>query len=343
MYRPAGTSPPSWNWVRVTTGCPRSAGAPRRLRSAVTCSTKLPRGTSRLTTSVDRSQTSPTRLASIICTTCCAALASSASWRASCCCCSGVSCCWASAGCCCGCAAGSCAAAAPTHADSTMASAIVLNFILGTPGFLERGQCMPAAPRPCKRGRGRAALERSPLERDVVVVESLRRLLLRRLPGPLRLLLALRPAAAAFVAASTTAAAVTAAAEHLHLVGHDLGEELLHPVLAGELVVADLAFHVHLRALAQVFAGDLAELAEESHPVPLGVLLGVAVLVLAHAGGGQADLGDRHAALGVFGLRVVAEVADQDRLVDATGHEYFLQIGPARTRRQAGGFGTIPV
>src|SRR5690606_28637800 len=162
-----------------------------------------------------------------------------------------------------------------------------------------------------------------------VVRELLGRRALRRLAA--LLLLPLRPATAAtaaLVAATATAAPTfTAAAEHLHLVGDDLGEVLLHPVLAGVLVVADLAFDVHLRALAQVLAGDLAELAEEGHPVPLGVLLGVAVAVLAHAGGGQADLGDRHAALGVLDLRVVAEVADQDRLVDATGHECFLPDG----------------
>src|SRR5690606_6137870 len=122
--------------------------------------------------------------------------------------------------------------------------------------------------------------------------------------------------------ATTTAATATfaAAAEHLHLVGDDLGEVLLHPVLAGVLVVADLAFHVDLRALAQVFAGDLAELAEEGHAVPLRVLLGVAVAVLADAGGRQADLGDGHATLGVLGFRVVAEIADQDGLVDAACH-----------------------
>src|SRR5690606_40870646 len=42
--------------------------------------------------------------------------------------------------------------------------------------------------------------------------------------------------------------------------------------------------------------------------------------VLAHRGGGQADLGDGHAALGVAGFGIVAEIADKDRLVDATGH-----------------------
>src|SRR5690606_29068289 len=112
----------------------------------------------------------------------------------------------------------------------------------------------------------------------------------------------------------------TAATEHLHLVGDDLGDVALLAILAGELVVADRAFDVALRTLAQVLAGDLAELAEELHPVPLGAFLLVAVAVLAHAGGGQADGGHGHAGLGVLGFGIVAEVADQDHLVDAARH-----------------------
>src|SRR5690606_10727609 len=53
--------------------------------------------------------------------------------------------------------------------------------------------------------------------------------------------------------------------------------------------------------------------------------------------------GDRHAALGVSGLRVVAEVVDQDRLVDATGHELLPSGWGLRARGQAGGFGCIAV
>src|SRR5690606_16784902 len=117
---------------------------------------------------------------------------------------------------------------------------------------------------------------------------------------------ALRPVAAGIATLAATAATAT---EHLHLVGDDLGDVALLAVLAGELVVADRAFHVALRALAQVLAGDLAELAEELHPVPLCALLGVAIAVLAHAGGGQADGGHGHAGLRVLGFGIVAEVA----------------------------------
>ena len=132
-------------------------------------------------------------------------------------------------------------------------------------------------------------------------------------------LLALR-AIAAVIAATATAATFAAAAQHLHFIGDDISGVLLHAVLAGVLVVTQAAFDVDRAALAQVLAGNLAELAEEHHTVPFGAFLLVAILVLADAGGGQADAGDRHAALGVLHVRVVAEVADQDDLVDAARH-----------------------
>lgn len=70
--------------------------------------------------------------------------------------------------------------------------------------------------------------------------------------------------------------------------------------------------------------GDLAELAEEGDPVPLGALLGLAgVLVLPALAGGDADLGDRHVAGRVAGFRIGAQVADQHDFVKASpGHEF---------------------
>src|SRR3546814_9854286 len=127
-----------------------------------------------------------------------------------------------------------------------------------------------------------------------VVRRRRRRLALGRLRLPLRrgILARTRRALTAATTATTAATAFTTATEHLHLVGDDLGEVLLHPVLDGVLVVADLAFHVDLRALEQVIAGDLAELAEAGHPVTLGVFLRIPVAVPADAGGRQADLGE---------------------------------------------------
>src|SRR5690606_5095538 len=168
-------------------------------------------------------------------------------------------------------------------------------------------------------------------ERDVVVGEVLAEIGLRRRRG----LAPLGRGAAllrAILALAALAAALASTAEHLHLVGDDVGEVLLDPVLAGELVVADRAFDVDLAALAQVLAGDLAQLPEQLHPVPLGALLGVAVLVLAHRGRGQRQGADGHAALGVLHVGVVAEVSDQDHFVHAAGHWLSFRCRPGSGR-----------
>src|SRR5690606_17225031 len=119
-------------------------------------------------------------------------------------------------------------------------------------------------------------------------------------------------------ARGAVARAFSASAEHLHLVGDDVGVVALLAVVADVLAVADPALDVHLRTLAQVLGRDLSQLADERHSVPLGLFLGVAVAVLAHGGGGQADLGDGHAALGVPTLRIIPKISHQNRLIDAS-------------------------
>ncbi len=134
--------------------------------------------------------------------------------------------------------------------------------------------------------------------------------------------------------------------------------------------VFDAAFDIHLTALLQVFASDFAGLAEQLDAVPFGLFDLLAFLVLAHAGGGQAqgadghaargvsmpfgffDLlsflvlahagsgqaqgADGHAARGVFDFGVVAQVADQDDFVDAACHEWVpLPCALNRRRRIA--------
>src|SRR5690606_9920551 len=188
-----------------------------------------------------------------------------------------------------------------------------------------------------RRGWRRARVPGS--ERDVVVREGLVVARRRRRPLVTATAAATRFAAAgagraiAATGAHRPVPALAATAEHLHLVGDDLGDVALLAVLAGELVVADRAFDVDLAALAQVLAGDLAELAEQLDAVPFGALLGVAVTVLAHAGGGQAERGHGHAALGVLHVGVIAQVAHQDDLVHASGHCFRVleEIGLRRT------------
>ncbi len=131
-------------------------------------------------------------------------------------------------------------------------------------------------------------------------------------------------AAAAAVTAATLRTATTApfgaTAEHLHLVGDDVGEVLLHAILAGVLVVTDFTLDVDLRPFFRYSPAISPSLPKKVTRCHCGLFLLVAVLVLAHRRGGEADLGDRHAALGVFHFRVIAQVADQDRLVYAAGH-----------------------
>src|SRR6218665_399 len=67
--------------------------------------------------------------------------------------------------------------------------------------------------------------------------------------------------------------AMVTRAEHLHLIRADLGAVPVHAVLVGPLAGTQTAFHVHLRALAQVLAGDLGQAAIEDRAVPLGGLL----------------------------------------------------------------------
>src|SRR5687768_12185976 len=109
---------------------------------------------------------------------------------------------------------------------------------------------------------------RSLSERNIVVAEIVRRRLRRALCLLRARGAALGTFAAAIAAVATTATALSrAATEHLHLVGNDVGEELLDTVLAGELVVADRTFDVDLASLLEVFTGDLAELAEQLDPM----------------------------------------------------------------------------
>jgi hypothetical protein len=88
-----------------------------------------------------------------------------------------------------------------------------------------------------------------------------------------------------------------ARAEHLHAIGADLRAV---PILARLLVLvlarAQLAFDIDLRALLQILARDLGELAEKADAVPFGgFLLFAAGLVLPGLGSRDADVGDRFA------------------------------------------------
>jgi hypothetical protein len=64
------------------------------------------------------------------------------------------------------------------------------------------------------------------------------------------------------------------------------------PALVGPLAGAQAAFHIHLRALAQVLAHDFGQAAVEDHAVPFGGFAHFAgLLVFPLVGGGNRHVG----------------------------------------------------
>ncbi len=114
-----------------------------------------------------------------------------------------------------------------------------------------------------------------------------------------------------------------AAAEQLHAVADHFGRIFLDAFLVGPLARLQAALDIDGAALFQVFAGDLGLAPEQHHRVPFRFLLLFAGLVLPGVGGGDAQVGHGVAARRVARLRIAAEVADQDHLVDR-GHRAFL-------------------
>lgn len=126
----------------------------------------------------------------------------------------------------------------------------------------------------------------------------------------------LRVAAVVLGAARWAALALTAA-EHLHLVGADFGGVLFDAVLVGPLARAQASFDIHLRALAQVLAGDFGQAAVEDDAVPLGGFAHFAALLVFPAiGGGHCDVRDLVAAREGTHFGVAPQIADDDDFID---------------------------
>src|SRR5262249_14130177 len=105
-------------------------------------------------------------------------------------------------------------------------------------------------------------------------------------------------------------------------VQHGFGRVGVLPFLILPLAGLQCTLKIHLRALLQILLDDLAEtLVEDHHPVPLGLLTPLASrLVAPRLAGGNAQIGDRPAILGTTDLRIRAQIADEDHLVDRTRH-----------------------
>src|SRR5208283_5848266 len=94
-----------------------------------------------------------------------------------------------------------------------------------------------------------------------------------------------------------------------------------------------LALDVNLRALLAVLLDDAADvLVEHDDVVPLGALLALAGgLVAPGLGGREREVDDLVAGIGAADARILAQVADQNDLVDAASHDAL----PTRRRRDA--------
>src|SRR5712671_4072201 len=126
--------------------------------------------------------------------------------------------------------------------------------------------------------------------------------------------------------------------EHLQVVADDLGRVALVPLLVLPLTRAQASLDVHLRALAQVLAGDFCQAPEERDAVPFGALLLLTGLLVAPAlAGGDAQVGHGRAGGHGAGLGIGSQVANENHFVDATRHEKALgdcnQGGEGRRQR----------
>src|SRR5947209_9436466 len=103
---------------------------------------------------------------------------------------------------------------------------------------------------------------------------------------------------------------------------HHLGGVFLHPALVGPFARLQRALDINLGAFLQVLLGDLREpFAEDHHAMPLGLFLALAGRLVAPAlGGRDAQIHHRIAVLHAPDLRVLAQIADQNDLVDRTRH-----------------------
>src|SRR5262245_10815379 len=150
-----------------------------------------------------------------------------------------------------------------------------------------------------------------------------------------RLLLARRRAGGAeiiLVGAEFTPAAIPGPVEHgelrIEVLQHHLGGVLVLARLILPFARLQLALEIDLRALLQILLRDPAKaLVEDHHAMPFGLLAALAgCLVAPGIRGGHAQIGDRPAVLRAPDLGIFAEIADQDHLVHATGHDALLLV-----------------
>src|SRR5438876_1891290 len=193
--------------------------------------------------------------------------------------------------------------------------------------------CSPHRPpglRDCLKRAARAGAELAPRasKRNLVVhVAALAG------AGQGRLLLARRRAGGTefiFLSAELTAGAIARPVKHgelrVEVLQHDFGGVLVLARLVLPFARLQLPLEIDLGSLLQILLGDPAKaLIEDDDAVPLGAFAALArCLVAPCIASGHTQIGDRPAILRASDLGVFAEIADQNHLVDATGHDALL-------------------
>jgi len=102
-----------------------------------------------------------------------------------------------------------------------------------------------------------------------------------------------------------------------------LGRIAILPVFVLPFACLQSAFEINLRALFQVLLGDLREpFTENDDPMPFGLLASLAgVFVAPGLRRCHPQIDDGTAVLGTAYLRVSAQIADENDLVDAACHD----------------------
>src|SRR6266540_1447512 len=139
------------------------------------------------------------------------------------------------------------------------------------------------------------------------------------------------PAKAGFFSRPDVATgAITRPVEHgelrIEVLQHDFGRVLVLARLVLPFARLQLTLEIDFRTLLQILLGNPAEpLVEDDHAVPFGPLAALpGCLVTPRFRCCHAQIRDRPAVLRAPDLGVLAEIADQDHLVDTTGHDALL-------------------
>src|SRR3954454_25350552 len=136
-------------------------------------------------------------------------------------------------------------------------------------------------------------------------------------------------------ASDTAATTVQHRQRRVEPLEHDFGRVLFDTALVGPFAGLERTLDVNLGALFQILFGDLAEPFIEDHDaVPLGLFLALAGrLVAPRLRGGDAQIGDRPPVLGAADFRILAEISNQNDLVDASRHLRSPLRMPPNSRR----------